>query len=110
MSLPDVLIVIGILAFVAFVTLAVRARERQIHQLLARFGQSANAVVVEYTESEDGYLLTYSFMPARASANVERTEPLATRPHVRPQPGQSVLVKYLPSLPSVSRAAIESLQ
>jgi hypothetical protein len=108
MSASEALPWLGVLAFVVAIAVAARARETQVLLLLRQFGRRVDGAVVEYLESEEGYLLTYRFSPVGSPASVERTEHLATRPTVRPTPGQIVSVLYLPSLPSISRASLNA--
>jgi hypothetical protein len=108
MSTTEALAWLGIVMFVGVTVLAIRAREAQVVRLLRQFGRSAQGTVVEYSEAEEGYLLTYRFATSSSPASVERTEQLTNRPSARPMPGQTVQVLYLPSLPSISRVSLNA--
>ena len=108
MSTAEALLWVGIVAFVAAIVLVTRVREAQVLRLLRQFGHSARGTVVEYSEAEEGYLLTYRFAARGSPPLVERTEQLTTRPAIRPSPGQAVQVLYLPSLPSISRVNLNA--
>jgi hypothetical protein len=108
MGTTEVLVLLGIAAFIATVLFAERLREAQLRRLLRQFGRSTHGTVVEYMESEEGHLLTYRFATTGSSTLVERTEHLSNRPVVRPLAGQAVQVLYLPSLPSISRVSLNA--
>lgn len=107
--IPDSAVVVGVV-FAGLVALLAldRLREKRVRALLVALGRSAVATVTEYSEGEEGCLVTYRFVPEGHPVEVERTEALPRRPTRRPQPGSSIPVRYLKALPSVSRANLES--
>ena len=96
--------ILGALLFFLILVFAMRARERRITTLLGTLGSKSEGVVLEFSAGEDGYNVTYSFVPGEASAAVERTESLDRRPSRAPRQGDKLSVLYLPGLPSISRA------
>jgi len=101
---------VGVAASCLVVLLALeRLREKRVRALLFALGRPAIGTIAEYTEGEDGYLVTYRFIPEGSEVEVERTEPLPRRPARRPQVGAAVAITYLKGLPSISRAQFETL-
>jgi hypothetical protein len=83
-----------------------RWQERKLRAELAARGETAQGVLLKWGMGEDGWAISYAFIPKGKTVPVHCFEVLPNVPRTELMNGLPIMVRYLPDRPEQARAIV----